>query len=459
MNILIRADSSSTIGTGHIMRDLVLAEQFEDAKITFATQDLAGQINHKIEEKKYTIKILNSNESDELISLIKSDAIDMIVIDHYGINDQFEKELKEQTGVKIFVLDDTYERHHCDILLNHNVYADPVRYKDLVPRNSELRCGSKFTLLRDEFQIQKLKDKKKNQAKKNVLIAMGGADHSNLNPEIIKALQNFPNLHANIVTTTSNQYLDELKACTLGNKNITLHINTSQIASLMHEASFAIVTPSVTVNEIIYMDIPFIAIKTASNQDEMYQYLLKEKFVVLEKSNTRILENEIRLLLETLSIELINFIDLSLDEKRMVLTWRNNPNIRKWMFSQEIIEIKDHLAYVNSLNKREDRLYFLVKQEGQAIGVIDFTNIDYQKRSTEFGIYANPELKGVGQILMKAIIDYAFNSLKVKTLISAVIEENLPAIKLYKRYDFKEVEIKKVDNKNIIYMELKNENR
>lgn len=52
-NILFRADSSSTIGTGHIMRDLVLAQQYPEANITFATQDLNGNINHKIIETGY----------------------------------------------------------------------------------------------------------------------------------------------------------------------------------------------------------------------------------------------------------------------------------------------------------------------------------------------------------------------------------------------------------------------
>ncbi len=50
MNILIRADSSSYIGTGHIMRDLVLAKKFLKDQIIFATQDLEGNINHKIKE-------------------------------------------------------------------------------------------------------------------------------------------------------------------------------------------------------------------------------------------------------------------------------------------------------------------------------------------------------------------------------------------------------------------------
>ena len=61
MNVLFRADSSSTIGTGHIMRDLVLSKQYLNAKIIFATQDLDGNINHKIKEAGYTLEILESN--------------------------------------------------------------------------------------------------------------------------------------------------------------------------------------------------------------------------------------------------------------------------------------------------------------------------------------------------------------------------------------------------------------
>ena len=38
------------------MRDLVLAKQYRDSNIIFATQDLKGNINHKIVETGYRVE-------------------------------------------------------------------------------------------------------------------------------------------------------------------------------------------------------------------------------------------------------------------------------------------------------------------------------------------------------------------------------------------------------------------
>lgn len=160
MNIVIRADSSSYIGTGHIMRDLVLVKEFKKYNVIFATQNLDGNINYKIIEAGYKIELLKSNDFEELNELIKKLNIDMIIIDNYEIDYSFEKKLKEQNlSLKTFVLDDTYEKHFCDILLNHNIYADEKKYKNKVQKNCELRCGSRYTLLRDEF-LEAKKNKK-----------------------------------------------------------------------------------------------------------------------------------------------------------------------------------------------------------------------------------------------------------------------------------------------------------
>ncbi len=303
MNILIRADSSSYIGTGHIMRDLVLAKKFSKDQIIFSTQDLEGNINHKIKESNYNIEILNNNNFEELNKLIKKLNIDMIIIDHYEINYDFEKKLKEQNSkLKIFVFDDTYEKHYCDILLNHNIYADEKKYTNLVPKDCELKCGTNYTLLREEFleaKKQKQTIKKENRLK-TLFIAMGGTDHKNLNITILKNIKIVckKNIKVNLVTTTANRNLEKLKRYCKDKEWINLHINSKEVANLMNQSDFAIITPSVTANEAYFLNLPFIAIKTAKNQKQMYKFLKRNNYFILKKFNESGLKKYLKLFME-----------------------------------------------------------------------------------------------------------------------------------------------------------------
>ncbi len=438
-NILFRADSSSVIGTGHIMRDLVLAKRdFKDSNVVFAVQNLQGNINHKIIEAGYKLELLKSNDIKELDEVIKKYNIDMIVIDHYDIDYEYEKQLSIlNPQLSIMVLDDTYEKHYCNILLNHNIYADEKRYKGLVPKYCELRCGEKYTLLRDEFY--KEKDTKREKIY-DIFIAMGGADTKNLTLKILKYIPKSFKIAA--VTTTANKNLIALQEYIKDKSHIDLYVNSTNIAKIMNESRFAIVTPSVTINEIFFLGIPFLAVKTAENQNEYFEYLL-------QKGYKAFMDYQIEQI-NKIATELINFVDLSKDEKIEVLSWRNHSSIRRWMFNKEPISAEDHFCFIDLLKKKKDKLYFAVKVYGKFIGVIDFTNIDPNNSKVEIGLYAKPTLKGVGDLLMQKIFEYAFGNLKVKKLVAKVFEDNLSAIELYKRFGFKQ--IKKQDN--LILMKL-----
>lgn len=280
-NLLIRADSSSQIGLGHIMRDIVLAQHYPDAVITFACRELEGNIMNRI---PYPVHILSSNNPAELSELIVALNIEMVIFDHYGIDALFEQQIKEQTGVIVLSLDDTYQPHYCDILLNHNISADPQRYSGLVPPHCELRCGAEYTLIRDEFRKEKQTDREKIY---DLFVSMGGSDPTNSTSEILKILSD--SLEICVVTTSANIHLHELERYVDGKKNIALHVDSDQVAKLLHQSHLAIITPSVMVHEVLYMDIPFIAIKTASNQDDMVQYLHKSGYRILETFDPAIL--------------------------------------------------------------------------------------------------------------------------------------------------------------------------
>ena len=122
---------------------------------------------------------------------------------------------------------------------------------------------------------------------------MGGADHSNINISILEVIEEIGGVYVNLVTTIANKNLDELREYYRDKKWINLHINSTEIARLMHESDFAIVTPSVTVNEVYFMQLPLIAIKTAENQSDIFEYLIKNGYDAVDGLNTGLLKKYI----------------------------------------------------------------------------------------------------------------------------------------------------------------------
>ncbi|EAH8848247.1 UDP-4-amino-4,6-dideoxy-N-acetyl-beta-L-altrosamine N-acetyltransferase [Campylobacter lari] len=146
-------------------------------------------------------------------------------------------------------------------------------------------------------------------------------------------------------------------------------------------------------------------------------------------------------------IILKDFIHLNQEEIKLVLKWRNDESIAKFMKTQNIT-LKEHLSFLSSLKTNTTKKYFLVYDDKIIIGVINFINIT--NNSCEFGLYGIK--KGVGNLLMQKIKSYAFSVLKIQTLNACVFKENTKALNLYLKHGF---EIIKEDN-NFYFINLNN---
>ena len=292
-NVLFRVDSSSEIGLGHLMRCLVLAQQYKKENIIFATQDLNGNANHKIINKNYELIILNNNSPSELCKYIKLMDIGNVIFDHYGIDNIFEKTIKDKTGVKILSFDDTYNKHYCDILLNHNICADVNKYKGLVPKFCEVRCGKEYTLIRDEFYHIKIRKRLAHSNIPVIFLCLGGADVNNINLKVLKILANLDNIIVNLATTSANKNISNLKTYAKAHQSINICVDYN-VAELMNKSDLAIITPSVISHEAMFLGLPFIAIKTADNQEIMYQYLRQINSPVLKLNDLKKIPEMIR---------------------------------------------------------------------------------------------------------------------------------------------------------------------
>ena len=133
----------------------------------------------------------------------------------------------------------------------------------------------------------------------------------------------------------------------------------------------------------------------------------------------------------------INFIDLSLEQIKEVLFWRNHPIIRKHMRNNNEISLSEHLKFIENLKNDSSRCYFYMYENQSGVGTFSLTTI--KDNSAEIGIYVNPSLqgKGYGAKIIYYMINYAVTELKLTNLYLEVYKDNVAAIHLYEKNKFK----------------------
>jgi len=201
LKILIRTDSSVQIGTGHVMRCLTLADELRErgAEIVFVCRDFAGNLCGYIEEKGYIVQgyivhrlpvsdtpkqntegnlkhaawlgadwQTDARQVEEIIKDFNTHP-DWLVVDHYALDERWERYLRSYVK-KIMVIDDLADRphdceviddladrpHDCDLLLDQNFYENlESRYDGLAPSGCKKLLGPKYALLRPEFREER----------------------------------------------------------------------------------------------------------------------------------------------------------------------------------------------------------------------------------------------------------------------------------------------------------------
>ena len=280
MNILFRTDSSFKLGLGHVMRSLVLAKRLQNEdkafNIFFATQNLNGNINSKISEEGFIVYSLKSNKRKELIEVIKQKKVNFLVVDSYKIDSQYEKKLLKKIACKTLFFDDTFNKHYSDIVLNHGIQVKEKEYKKLITKKTKLLCGSRYTILRDEF----FKSYPKTTHKDKVAIILGGNDAQNLSLNIAKLLHKIDSKYKiTIITTSANKNIHFLKK----EKNITLLVDIENVAEVLSKQSFIVCASGGNLFEIMALRKRFINIQVADNQASIVHFLdKKEIFTTLQ---------------------------------------------------------------------------------------------------------------------------------------------------------------------------------
>ncbi|KHL93566.1 hypothetical protein QW71_23010 [Paenibacillus sp. IHB B 3415] len=289
MNIVFRVDSSYEMGTGHVMRCLALANEFKHrrAKVSFICRDLPGNLASYITDKGYPVFLLplpserayaswlqvdlQTDAMDTAQILVKFPHVDCLIIDHYGIDQRWER-LIEEYVTQIVVVDDLADRpHQCSILLDPNISYAKDRYQDLVPASCVKFVGTPYAILRPEFRSVKMQLAERDGRINRILVFFGGTDPTNETLKALQALSKFhsADLYIDVVVGEMNKRKEVIQRICSLMKNVFFHCQIEYMAALMRKADFAIGAGGSSTWERCYLGLPSLSIITAANQREI----------------------------------------------------------------------------------------------------------------------------------------------------------------------------------------------
>lgn len=300
MLAVIRADASTSIGSGHVMRCLTLAHRLKkekNAKVVFVMRVLPGNLIGVVEKQGFEVlKLLPANQKYSLngyglwltvpmevdarqtIDLLQPylrehgcDVVDRLIVDSYALDEQWELMLRPYCR-EIMVIDDLANRRHdCDILLDQNFYLNKdVRYAGLVPEHCKMLLGPEHALLREEFYEAKKHLRKRDCTIKNILVFYGGSDLTNETEKAIKALVQLHdegyNFTADIITGVSNSRREKIKKICSKYHFFHYYCQVSNMAEFMNKADLMLGAGGSTTWERLYMELPALVTAVAENQ-------------------------------------------------------------------------------------------------------------------------------------------------------------------------------------------------
>ena len=136
---------------------------------------------------------------------------------------------------------------------------------------------------------------------------------------------------------------------------------------------------------------------------------------------------------------------LPFDEKycEVVRKWINQPDVRAGTGTKGPVSDFEHSRWYRDLMEDLARCAFIigrrVDQETTPVGLIGLSNIDLRSRSAEYWIYigdTSNRRQGLASDATFSILDFAFNSLGLHRVYLHVMEDNLPAMNLYRKFGF-----------------------
>ncbi len=202
MQVVFRADASKDIGSGHVMRCLALADAMQSAGIRprFVCRDLPGHLADRVRARNFDVTLLplehpyrspdaiddyagrlQASQADDAEDFLASipDTCDLVIVDHYGLGEQWERKVRNHCD-KLIAIDDLCRPHYANFVIDQTL-GRPVSAYNKSDIDHAL-TGARYALLPPAYyRLHEQLDRRTSPEKHRLL-------HSNKNQRFLVSL-------------------------------------------------------------------------------------------------------------------------------------------------------------------------------------------------------------------------------------------------------------------------------
>lgn len=468
--VVIRADSGSRIGSGHVVRCLTLARELRtrSCEVKFACRPHAGHLIDRIVADGFAVDRLPGVDADalETTRAFGGRTPDWVICDHYELDEGWEEFVSAHTK-KMLVIEDLPERKHVsNALLDQNWYGEATagRYAERVSKDCICLLGPRFALLAAEYSAVRNAHALRDGFLRRVLVFFGGSDATDETSKAVLALARpeFHHIAVDIVLGGNHPNREAVKALAATLRFATVYENLPTLAGLMSRADLAIGAGGSTSWERMCLDLPSIVTTIAKNQEPFTHVLADEKRTVWLGDTARTTVESYAQALkqwppastdaaplvdgygakrvaECLSPSTGSMIALRVarpSDAVLFFDWRNDSLARKMSFNSDPIDWRTHRQWFERrLNEGSSRL-FVAEVQGLPIGQV---RLDYESDSITLSYALDPLVRGKGwsrQLILMALSNPAIE--RDRRVVAHVRVDNEASSKIFRSLGWKE---------------------
>jgi UDP-2,4-diacetamido-2,4,6-trideoxy-beta-L-altropyranose hydrolase len=275
--LLIRADGDTTMGTGHVMRCIALAQAWRETggEVSFALAQHTPALLTRLADEGFsthTLETAPGSPADAAwtIELTQQTGAMWLAADGYFFDATYQQTIKA-AGLPLLLVDDYgHADHYCaDIVLNQNISASEEPYSSREP-HTRLLLGTRYALLRREFWPWRGWQREIPAVARRLLVTLGGGDPDNVTLTALHALRELDSpepLNVEVVVGGSNPHLETLHTTARElSHQVEVVQNVSDMPERMARADVAISAGGSTNWELAFLGLPTLAIIVADNQ-------------------------------------------------------------------------------------------------------------------------------------------------------------------------------------------------